>query len=418
MGAAAVRRRLPAMRSDRMSKPASWVLLGALLLAACGGGGEDEGLPRDYPRPIAVTSTLRFVELQTSQAHTCGVATDGSSWCWGVNRDGELGTRTTLDTCDIPGIERVSCTGTPQRVAGAPAFTQLVLTGGYGHSCGLDPDGRAWCWGFGLGGQLGDGLNASSSTPVAVAGDHRFERLRISDAAEATCGVTAGAELWCWGYNWRGLLGNGQDDGRMPVPERVDWGLPIVDFDLGQMHGCGISAAGQAWCWGNNWYGQLGVGSAGGSGGLEGSKLPLAVVGSHVFRAIAAGLDHSCALDDAGAAWCWGTPSVAAAPANEIYVGSPRAVPGGHRFIAIRSGQLHTCALTTEGEAWCWGQNYNGELGDGTRTPGTTPVKVDAPVRFARLSDRPTCALTAEGEAWCWGNNSYGQVGRRSHYAP
>ena len=204
---------------------------------------------------------------------------------------------------------------------------------------------------------------------MAVAGDHRFERLRISDAAEATCGLTAGAELWCWGYNWRGLLGNGQDDGRCRC-RNVWTGACPSSTSISASARLRHPAAGQAWCWGNNWYGQLGLGSAGGSGGLEGSKLPRGggrpCVPRHRRRP-----GHSCALDDAGAAWCWGTPSWwTLRPAS--YVGSPRAVPGGHRFIDIRSGSCTSCALTAEGEAWCWGQNYNGELGDGTRTPGTT----------------------------------------------
>lgn len=145
--------------------------------------------------------------------------------------------------------------------------------------------------------------------------------------------------------------------------------------------------------------------------------MPLPVLGRHVFRTISAGLDHSCALDDAGAAWCWGSPSVAYSPSGEFYVGTPQPVPGGHVFVELRSGQLHSCGLTADGVAWCWGQNYAGELGNGTRTPSTTPVRVDAPVAFTRLAERPTCALSADGQAWCWGDNSYGQVGRRSGYA-
>ena len=99
------------------------------------------------------------------------------------------------------------------------------------------------------------------------------------------------------------------------------------------------------------------------------------------------------------------------------YVGTPQAVAGGHVFTALASGQLHTCGLTAQGEVWCWGQNYNGELGDGSRTAAQTPVRVDTGVRFDRLAHRATCALTADGQAWCWGSNIFGQVGRRSHWA-
>ena len=213
------------------------------------------------------------------------------------------------------------------------------------------------------------------------------------------------------------LFGGGSS-GMAATPVRVDWGRPFVALDLGELLGCGLGADGRAWCWGSNWYGQLGVGSAGGSGGLARSNTPLAVVGGRVYRSIASGADHNCALDLAGAAWCWGVAMALGSPtAMRDYVGTPQTVAGGHVFTALASGQLHTCGLTAAGEVWCWGQNYNGELGDGTRTAAQIPVRVDTGARFDRLAHRASCALTADGQAWCWGGNTFGQVGRRSHWA-
>ena len=389
----------------------------ALSVSGCGGGGgQDPGPPKDYPTPVLVSETLRFVALDTSQAHTCGTTLDGGTWCWGINEYGELGTGTTLDLCDIPGITLVACTGAPQRVVGAPVFTALATSLGSGHSCGLTAAGAAWCWGFGVGGQLGDGRSINSTMPVAVAGGLAFTMLRASTSSHATCGLTASGEGWCWGPA-ADLFGGGSS-GMAATPVRVDWGRPFVALDLGELHGCGLGADGRAWCWGSNWYGQLGVGSAGGSGGLARSNTPLAVVGGRVYRSIASGADHSCALDLAGAAWCWGVAMALGSPtAVRDYVGTPQTVAGGHVFTALASGQLHTCGLTAAGEVWCWGQNYNGELGDGTRTAAQIPVRVDTGARFDRLAHRASCALTADGQAWCWGGNTFGQVGRRSHWA-
>jgi alpha-tubulin suppressor-like RCC1 family protein len=267
-----------------------------------------------------------------------------------------------------------------------------------------------------VGGQLGDGRSADSAQPVAVAGGLRFTLLRMSGSSLASCGLTDSGEGWCWGPV-ADLWGNGATVGSS-VPVRVDWGRSFVTLDLGELHGCGLTADGQAWCWGSNWYGQLGVGSAGGSGGLSRSSTPRAVVGGRVWRSIAAGSDHSCALDDTGAAWCWGVAFALGSPTSvPDYVGTPQRVAGGHLFTALKSGQLHTCGLTAQGEAWCWGQNYGGELGDGTHAPAQTPVRVQADVRFAALAHRATCALSVEAQAWCWGDNSYGQVGRTSHWA-
>jgi alpha-tubulin suppressor-like RCC1 family protein len=400
-----------------MPLPWAWAgTVAAILLAACGGGGSGPGLPRDYPTPVPVSDSLRFAALDTSQAHACGTTFDGRTWCWGINEYGELGSTAAIDLCDIPGITLVACTGTPLRVSGAPVFAVLASSRGHGSSCGLTAAGAAWCWDFGLGGQLGDGRSADSAQPVAVAGGLQFALLRMSSSSLASCGLTHSGEGWCWGPV-ADLWGHGAGVGSN-VPVRVDWGRSFVTLDLGELHGCGLTAAGQAWCWGSNWYGQLGVGSAGGSGGLFSSGTPRAVVGAQVWRSIATGSDHSCALDDTGAAWCWGVAHAIGSPTSvPDYVGTPQRVAGGQVFTALKSGQLHTCGLTAQGEVWCWGLNYGGELGDGSHAPTQTPVRVQTSARFAALAHRATCALTADGQAWCWGDNSYGQVGRRSHWA-
>lgn len=394
------------------------VAMAVFLTVGCGGsGGDEQPASPATTTPVLVSDTLRFSVLETSQWHTCGAALDGSTWCWGANEYGELGTSAALDLCDIPGFWLGPCTGVPQRVDSAPTFTALAASVGNGRTCGLTSEGEAWCWGFGLGGQLGDGSSSNSVQPVAVAGGQRFGLIRSTTSWNATCAITLTGEGWCWGGD-TALFGNGDDAPGLPVPIRVDWGRQFTALALGDLHGCGIASDGQAWCWGSNWYGQLGVGSSGGSGGLSRSLSPVPVVGGHAFRSIATGNMQTCALDPSGAAWCWGaSDTIGSVPTAPDYISTPQAVAGGHVFVQIASGGQHTCGLTAAGEVWCWGQNYSGELGDGTQNPSQTPVKVKTSTRFTRLAQRATCALTADGQAWCWGDNSFGQVGRKSVYA-
>jgi alpha-tubulin suppressor-like RCC1 family protein len=393
----------------------------ALAVSACGGGGDDGpgaggGRPDAYATPVLVSDTLRFVALDTSHWHTCGVAVDGSTWCWGANHYGELGVPdTSIGICDIPGVILVPCTGTPRRVSGAPAFTSLSSSLGANHTCGVSTSGAAWCWGVNAGGQLGDGRRVDSAQPVPVAGNLSFATIRSSLDGGANCGLTLSNEWWCWGPR-RELFGDVLS-GAATVPVRADWARMFIALDIGQLHACGLAADGQAWCWGNNWFGQLGVGSAGGSGGLARSDAPVRVSGGHTFLSISTGSDHSCGLDDAGAAWCWGVSSAMGSPPPTLdYVGTPLRVASVRPFASIASGQLHACGLTADGEAWCWGQNYSGELGNGTRSPSNVPVRVNATVHFTRLAHRATCGLTSDGQAWCWGGNPFGQVGRTSPY--
>jgi alpha-tubulin suppressor-like RCC1 family protein len=132
---------------------------------------------------------------------------------------------------------------------------------------------------------------------------------------------------------------------------------------------------------------------------------------------VAAGGEHTCAIDTSGAAWCWGNNSHGQLgegtdnPANE-----PQLVTGGHRFASITAGDFHTCALDTSGAAWCWGANewfYEsipaGQLGDGTLDDANTPQPVTGRHRFTMISAGAyhTCALDTSGVAWCWGANFY-----------
>jgi alpha-tubulin suppressor-like RCC1 family protein len=319
-----------------------------------------------------------------------------------------------MDTCRDVLRGAIACSGEPQRVDTALRFVTLAASLGHGTTCGLTASGAAWCWGFGLGGQLGDGRRLNSITPVAVAGGQRFERLRLAPSAAGACGQTADGALHCWGP--LGLLyGRGQSGEVHAEPVPVLPGMSFVDFDLGEQHACGVTAAGEAYCWGNNWYGQLGIGSAGGAGGVTQASTPQRVLGASSLRRVVTGSDMSCGLADNGTATCWGNGTHVGSAGAPIHAVTARAVDGGLRFVSLHAGFLHVCGLTAQGDAYCWGENAMGDLGDGTQQSRLTPVKVQAGVPFASLSQRASCALTSTGTVYCWGNNAYGQVGRPAH---
>ncbi|MGH7563265.1 MAG: FIMAH domain-containing protein [Gemmatimonadota bacterium] len=287
-----------------------------------------------------------------------------------------------------------------------------TLSSGFAHTCGLTAAGDAYCWGFNLFGQLGDGTNIDSNVPVAVFDGLTFDA--ISAGGVHTCGLTPTGDAYCWGSNFDGELGDGGFPGRSNVPVAVFGGLFFDAISAGNTHTCGLTAPGDAYCWGNNVSRQLGDGTT----NTE-SNVPVPVVdfGELTFDAISAGGGHTCGVTAAGDAYCWGSNFFGALGAGTITESNvPVAVLGdGLTFDAISAGGQHTCGVTAAGDAYCWGFNSFGELGDDTNTDSNVPVAVTV---FDGLTFDPistgwdhTCGLTPTGDAYCWGNNEFGQLG-------
>ncbi len=373
----------------------------AALQSACGGGSDDGTFrPVDdhiYAAPTRLVSP-QFDRIGLGFNHSCMITASGSAYCWGSNQDGQLGTTAPTRLCSGG---TVACSPTPLPVAGNLNLTSI--DGSVGHTCGLAMDGAAWCWGFGLGGQLGDGLRANSLQPVAVATGLKFVTLDVGIGGLVTCGIATDGLTYCWGPGDQGGLGNGTVDGAdHPLP--VATSLRFTAIAVGQNHACALVARGDAYCWGRNAFGKLGTGTSGAE------LVPALVVGGLAFCAITAGGDHTCALTDSDIAYCWGF-GMALGTGRTVESNVPVAVSGDHRFAIIDAGYQHTCALTSLGEAYCWGV---GPIGDGTKVDRLTPVAVGGGLRFRVLDvgGVATCGITTDGAAYCWGSNAWGAVGQ------
>ena len=201
-------------------------------------------------------------------------------------------------------------------------------------------------------------------------------------------------------------------------------GGPFASISCGEQHTCALKPGGAARCWGLGRAGQLGTGAR------VSVTTPAVVVGSHLYTAIAAGSDFTCALDASNqTAWCWGqgtrgqlgnnhtechtvsvgcdNPSACWSydTCDGVVEAAPVAVSGTQRFASISAGSEHACALAPPGPggggvAWCWG--------DGSGYPDSRYGLVAVPFKIPRQpagvktiaagNDGLTYALMAEDE--------------------
>jgi alpha-tubulin suppressor-like RCC1 family protein len=316
-------------------------------------------------------------------------------------------------------------TATPTAPSAGPSLTIIgggldQLDGGSTHSCGLTTGGQAWCWGRNAMGQLGDSSAAPSSTPVQVFQQAGVTFVKVTAGGAHSCGITSAGQAWCWGSNSDGRLGDSTTNpGLAPVAVKpLGGGVAFTSISAGNEHTCGLNSSGQGYCWGYNGNGRLG------NNAKAFRKSPTAVQhpSGVTFASISAGSTHTCALDTTGQAWCWGYGGDGALGWGSTLGDSvPRAVthPSGVTFTQLVTEVSHTCALTSGGQAYCWGRNENGQLGNNTTTESNTPVAVQQPsgVTFVSLTTggSHTCARTSAGQAYCWGRNTEGQIGDGSN---
>ncbi|WP_436640878.1 Ig-like domain repeat protein [Microbaculum sp. FT89] len=296
---------------------------------------------------------------------------------------------------------------------GSAAVTLLpdaaAVSAGFYHSCAVTAAGGVKCWGQNTYGQLGDGTKIDRAAPVAVNGLSSGV-VAVVAARLHSCALTAAGGVKCWGSGANGRLGTGVTSDSL-IPVAVDGLTSGVTAIAGGMdHTCALTEAGAMKCWGYNSTGQIGDGST------TNRLSPVQVSGlASGVTAITGNHNHTCAIVS-GAAKCWGYNFFAQlgdGTTTDRHV--PTTVDGLSSGVArISSGYLHGCALTEAGVVKCWGTNGSEQLGDGTNTNRISPVVASVlsdPVTDIFAGGVHTCVLTESGAAKCWGYNEDGSLG-------
>ncbi|HEX2218513.1 MAG TPA: hypothetical protein VHG35_06885 [Gemmatimonadales bacterium] len=242
-------------------------------------------------QPQAVSGSRRFRTVSASLEHVCAVGRDdGRAYCWGDNRWGQLGDGTTTSRATLA------------PVTGSRRFRQLAT--GERHTCGLTTGDVIFCWGANQWGQLGfEGPRFDLTlVPTQIAGTRRYASLTAGRFH--TCAVTKASKAFCWGDGRSGQIGDGKNFLRF-TPRRVAGGLTFDRLTAGYQHTCGETTNNRAYCWGEDFYGALGDGSVN-STPTDGSLVPTAVVGGLDFAQLSAGRHFTCGKTTADVGYCWG----------------------------------------------------------------------------------------------------------------
>lgn len=291
-----------------------------------------------------------------------------------------------------------------------PELGFLSIAAGTSHTCALAESHIAYCWGTNQSGELGaDAYTGSiypmTNVPIRVNGTTTFSVL--SAGGSYTCGLAdADQRAWCWGANASGNVGNGESGfgtvARQPVA--VSGARSFTTITAGASATCALDVAGAAWCWG----------SAPGLGVQNSSSVPVAAPGGLVWTDIASGAGQICGISG-GNVYCWGANDSGqrGTTGGSVTTTTPDRVIGGLAGTRTAAGNFYSCAVATNNDAYCWGINFSGQLGSGNTSGSFTPVLVVGGVKFTSVyvKDLHSCGLTADGSAYCWGNGTIGQLG-------
>ena len=368
-----------------------------------GTGGGTGGSGGSGGGTVEMPVPTELIGLSVGWESACAVLANKTAKCWGRGDSGQLGNGADLESA------------TPVLVTGLTTVEEVSV--GYEHACARLTDGTARCWGSNGNGQLGDNSKNDSNVPVTVMGLSGVASIHAG--VYTTCARLTGGTVSCWGRG--GDLGENTTTESL-VPRAVPNLTGVTQLSVTSNGGysfpiqvCGIRTGGIPFCWGNGASGALGTGD------LNSYKVPVNVVGpgdAGITDAteIAAAGTHGCMKRATGVS-CWGfSQEVGDDTVNQSNVAVPINTTTG--IAALSAGSGHTLARTSTNNLLCWGRSGRGQCGDSAAfTPGgpiylspIAPTTMNVSL-FSAGGDHSCAYQPGPKVTWCWGATAYGQLG-------
>ena len=278
----------------------------------------------------------------------------------------------------------------PMQTLVTPNFKATDVTSGVSHAAIVTSAGEVWAWGANNLGQLGDQTVTIRSSPVSVVGGHSFTQ--ISCGSQHTVGLKSGdGSVWGWGFNTSGQLGDLTLTNKSS-PVALQGGISFTKVLAGETFTVGLQASGQVWCWGSGTVGKLGNNT------LTTTSSPVSVTGGFSFIDIAVGLRFTLGLLANGQIWAWGNGNGLSynplGNGGSADASSPVSVSGSgtRSYGAVFAGDITSWGLN--GTAmWGWGRGADNQMGQGATGSTFTPT-----------------ALATQGGTYSWGSISSGGI--------
>lgn len=288
------------------------------------------------------------------------------------------------------------------------------------------PDGSLKSWGKGSFGQTGTGVTTDQSSPYSVDLGISKKAKKVVSNGDSSCAILNDNSLKCWGLNDKGQLGIGTTQlETLPVAVNLGVGKTAKDLFLGGSSFCSILNDNSLKCWGANDGGQLGVGNFT-------NQLQPALVNLGSGRTVkklamtsSASVNTHCAILDNDSLKCWGSNNQgqigdgSTTPRTTPYLvdlGAGNTAKDIHLLVNNEGDQgVSTCAILQDDSLKCWGYNIHGKLGVGDTVNKTSPTVVNLGIgrTIKSLHNNPsyaTCAILDDNSVKCWGQNNKGQL--------
>ena len=303
----------------------------------------------------------------------------------------------------------------PVSILGAKK-TFCAIAAGQNYSLGLDKNGQVWGWGYNYVGQLGNKTKINRCTPVSILGAKKtFCKITAGRAGgtEHSAGLDKNGQVWCWGYNGFGQLGTNSTSGKCTPVSILGAKKTFCTIIAGYVATFGIDKNGQVWSWGLNGTGQLGINST------ASRRTPVSILGAKKTFCTIDNRNTTLAIDKNGQVWGWGYNFKYQLGDNtSINKCTPVSILGAKKtFCAISVGSDHSVGLDKNGQVWCWGANSVGQLGINSTGIRCTPVSIlGAKKTFCTITAGYTYTIGVDknNHVWGWGYNVYGNLGTNS----